>query len=409
MLDSGAEEHCAPASWKGWGQEVESQPVVLKGVDGKSIEQVGQEKFEFLVKNDDGVEIVVEAVFILCRGVEKFVLSVGKLSESGLECCFTRDPSLHVTSPRAARIPLRREGRVFLLPARVVTVRGIRAVGVEEVPQSERDPEARSSDAPAETDGGRAERELRSMQAEERFVQPGGPREERDTPQVVLGPAAKVREMRDRLRILRQPVYGTKEELYSRLLKAEAEEEMRRRERDWIEARSKELADHPPAREPPHHLRIPEMPDEKEVQAHLDRQHLPPAPWCVLCLAGRSAAAAHYRIPPPEVLAPRIEMDFNYYTENCNLMEAKTEAETKAWATTLTLVDKPSQNAIHVALPSKAVTEYPVKAASEFVRRMSYQKAELLTDGEPATQALAEEIRKRVLKDGVALRVIIAP
>eukprot|EP00971_Amphidinium_carterae_P052156 1026888-Amphidinium_carterae.1 len=40
---------------------------------------------------------------------------------------------------------------------------------------------------------------------------------------------------------------------------------------------------------------------------------------------------------------------------------------------------------------------------------MAYLKADLLTDGEPATKALAEEIRKRVLKDGVELRVIIAP
>eukprot|EP00971_Amphidinium_carterae_P268986 5336411-Amphidinium_carterae.1 len=40
---------------------------------------------------------------------------------------------------------------------------------------------------------------------------------------------------------------------------------------------------------------------------------------------------------------------------------------------------------------------------------MAYLKADLLTDGEPATKALAEEICKRVLKDRVELRVIIAP
>eukprot|EP00971_Amphidinium_carterae_P277803 5514004-Amphidinium_carterae.1 len=272
--------------------------------------------------------------------------------------------------PARATIPLQRQGRVFLLPARVVTSRDVCGVEAEADAPAEHDSGARASSDPAETEVQRAERESKAMLSEERFVQPGGPRAEREPPKVLLGPTAKVGAMRDRLRALGQPIYGTKEELYSRLLKAEAEEELRRRERDWIEARAKELADHPPAREVPSHLKIPEKPSEQEVQAHLDRQHLLPAPWCVLCLAGRSVAASHHRIPPPEVLVPRIEMDFNFYIESCNLLEPGAEAEAKAWATTLTLVDKPSQNAVHISLPSKSVTEYAVKASAEFVRRM---------------------------------------
>eukprot|EP00971_Amphidinium_carterae_P021793 429967-Amphidinium_carterae.3 len=72
MLDSGAVEHCAPSSWKGWGQKnlMEGQLVLLKGVDGKHLEQqgqLGQEKFKFLVKSNKGVEVVLEVVFVLCK------------------------------------------------------------------------------------------------------------------------------------------------------------------------------------------------------------------------------------------------------------------------------------------------------------------------------------------------------
>eukprot|EP00971_Amphidinium_carterae_P021792 429967-Amphidinium_carterae.2 len=94
-------------------------------------------------------------------------MSVGKLNESGLECCFTQNPCLEIVVPSRATIPLQREGRVFLLPARIVTSRGIYSVGTGEVQHEERDPEARASTSPAsplESQEQRTERESRSMQ-----------------------------------------------------------------------------------------------------------------------------------------------------------------------------------------------------------------------------------------------------
>ena len=55
----------------------------------------------------------------------------------------------------------------------------------------------------------------------------------------VLSAWSPVAALRDRLKALNGPVYGTKDELWKRLCECEARAEQQLRERQWIEARKK--------------------------------------------------------------------------------------------------------------------------------------------------------------------------
>ena len=86
------------------------------------------------------------------------------------------------------------------------------------------------------------------------------------------------------------------------------------------------------------------------------------------------------------------------------------------WATTLTVVDKLSQNVSKLAVRSKSAKRdsYLGKSAIDFVKRMACMAAELRTDGEPAVTSLAEEIRKpaaaaEVRSTLLRLRAIVVP
>ena len=59
---------------------------------------------------------------------------------------------------------------------------------------------------------------------------------------VVLGPGSSVIAMRERLKQLGAPVYGTKPDLWKRLVQYESEELRKKKEREYFEERRAELA-----------------------------------------------------------------------------------------------------------------------------------------------------------------------
>ena len=138
----------------------------------------------------------------------------------------------------------------------------------------------------------------------------------------VLGPDSRVDELRDRLKTLRKPIYGTKAEMYNRLVAAESEAELLRRERDWLEQRTLELRE---GQGPIEIMsaEIPEKPSEAEQEKH-NLAHLPPVPWCEICLLARSTAAPHATITESKTVMAQFQLGFNFYAKNGELMKVET-------------------------------------------------------------------------------------
>ena len=113
------------------------------------------------------------------------------------------------------------------------------------------------------------------------------------TPAPVLGTWSSIKELHSRLRELGAPIYGTKDVLFRRLCEYEQIAARKKKEEEYLESRRKELA---VAAEPvtPKILPGPIQPSEVERQHHMVN-HLPPAPWCELCVMGRGKEDSHLR------------------------------------------------------------------------------------------------------------------
>ena len=111
------------------------------------------------------------------------------------------------------------------------------------------------------------------------------PAEVASTPALVLKTWSSIKELHARLREQGAPIYGTKEVLFRRLCEYEQMAAKKKNEVEYLEMRSNELA---VATEPvtPKILPGPIQPSEVEREHHMVN-HLPPAPWCELCVMGR--------------------------------------------------------------------------------------------------------------------------
>ena len=107
----------------------------------------------------------------------------------------------------------------------------------------------------------------------------------RMTPAPVLKTWSSTKELHSRLRELGAPIYGTKDVLFRRLCEYEQIAARKKKDEEHLEMRRKEMA---VATEPvtPEILPGPIHPSEVERQHHIVN-HLPPAPWCELCVMGR--------------------------------------------------------------------------------------------------------------------------
>ena len=125
---------------------------------------------------------------------------------------------------------------------------------------------------------------------------------------VDLGPQSRTDELRDRLKQLKAPIWGTKHELWTRVVKEETRAELRLQERRWVEGRAKQLSDAAEGSTIIQELRQPkEAPlSKEEVEKHA-LTHLPPRPdWCRTCALARTRKRDHTQKPEPELEPPRM-------------------------------------------------------------------------------------------------------
>eukprot|EP00971_Amphidinium_carterae_P345847 6487010-Amphidinium_carterae.1 len=386
-VDSGAEEHCGPVNeLRKHGRQLPDVAPILKGVGGQRLQTFGVFALEYAVDLQNGESMMLVSNIVACD-INKFILSVDKMMLNNLQCLFKSDAGPVMRAPKGDA-SLVRCGNSWHLLATLGRAQG----GPKQICG------ASSSDSPLEV-------------AIEGAPMPELPPELPPALPAMMPESTSVGVLRERLRALGGPVYGTKLELRSRLHMLETEVDRKRKERAWLAARASELAKKGGQNEERKVIPTPVgLPSIEEIRQHADAQHLPPASWCEVCIKARATSAPHVTVHMQRQ-RPRFEMDYNFYTSDLDMIPSKDgEPEKEAFATTLTCVDKMTGNVLHVAVPQKGVTSYSVVACASFIARCAYLEAELLTDGEPAIKALGEQVRVRCLKQlSIRLQLIVAP
>lgn len=211
---------------------------------------------------------------------------------------------------------------------------------------------------------------------------------------VEINKDSEVGVMRDRLKQLKAPIYGTKAELWARIVKYEALAELKARERIWLEKRMEEIQKRSDGAVVPNLVREPNT--QPPPQAEIDRHsvtHLPPQPdWCLACALARSRDKDRSS-QPAAIEDPKMQFDFMY--TRADGTQIKNKAEEQPWATELTGVDEATQTPLAISTPEKGgpSSNYLVKATSDFIRRMAYARVTARVDQEPALIDVLENRR----------------
>ena len=224
--------------------------------------------------------------------VKRPLLSVGKLTQSGADVKFG-DKNSWIdlqTDAGVQRVLVRVKGNTFglsvpktdawIIPDTTDPVPHAAAAPVdEEMGRAEQPvpapaaPEAAAAPGPEETQGMRLEREAcdfaANWQSTRQLGQPLG--------EGGLSNHSNVEDMRNRMRALGALVWGTKAQMWPRLVHAEARRELQKRDEAWLADSARELAEAGGQGE----LRVPRAPEEPspEERARHEITHPPYQPW----------------------------------------------------------------------------------------------------------------------------------
>ncbi|CAK0836065.1 unnamed protein product [Prorocentrum cordatum] len=206
----------------------------------------------------------------------------------------------------------------------------------------------------------------------------------------VLTAESSVGALRTRLRELFMPIYGTKLELWERLIVAEAAHRRSEAERQHKLAVKEQLGiQHDPVEV--RQLPVPKAPSADEERQHR-LTHLPAAPWCEECVRGKAPDAPHslVRLEDSEQKHPLISYDFGF----CKTADEEgdlTKVE-DTYATMLVGFSSDTGVVKVIPCPSKAASPYAIAGIKSFVQRLETGKCRLRTDTEQATKAILDGV-----------------
>jgi len=215
-----------------------------------------------------------------------------------------------------------------------------------------------------------------------------------------IGPNARVDVMRARLVQLKQPVYGTKQELWARLSKAE-------RAHAAVLARDRELAERHAARAegllPAEVATIPApyTPSQAERDLH-ELAHTPPAPWCEYCVMGEGTSDPHYKQHQDSKLAHPLVMIDHAFTA----VESDLEAEKDLLSKSLICVDRDSGATLAFTVGSDVENAYALKKLLGWIKFLGHSTFELRTDNPPEMLKLQNDVLVARAKEFPKFRVI---
>ena len=286
-VDSGSEVHTAPVTFPWNVEQFDKTSICLSDVQGNKLKVYGTALSNYGVHDVGGNVIEIGTRFLVSDTV-KFVLSVGELGRHGWNTTLGTMPCL--SHEAGCQVPLMRKGNTFYLSARL----GFYGEAPWKMVAMTSAESATPSPSGRELGSSSASRALLPPLAEALPVPMDAVPE--DVPlRPVLSAWSPVGALRDRLKALNGPTYGTKDELWKRLCEYVARAEQQLRERQWIEARQNELIQG--AR--PHEAEIldaPSKPEDPMVIERHDVTHIPPMPWCLACRLGKGREAAQIQI-----------------------------------------------------------------------------------------------------------------
>ncbi|CAK0814682.1 unnamed protein product, partial [Prorocentrum cordatum] len=201
-----------------------------------------------------------------------------------------------------------------------------------------------------------------------------------------------------RLGIIDAAIYGTKEQLWERLVKCDHQLDEKMKVKMALEERQRRLQEGVDP-EVPRALKIPERPGAETVR----KQELTRAkfePWCLECVFGKGDAAPHRGVQfltdkEPEV--PVVQIDYRFLKDDGH------EAEDAAnrFSTTLAVIDFDAGVPLQLSLPEKGGNhDYAATSIASFLRRLGAAQLRLRSDGEPSIVRIANAVAAKRLKFG---------
>ena len=383
LYDSGSDENVCPYDLT---EDTHDEPstVMLRDVAGGKLSTGKQRTLCFLVETAEGKMVEVQGIFQVSRACLKLVVSAGKLIRAGYGAVLSAGGGT-LWHPGGGHIPLKLHGN-----ATYFTAWQLRAVPGNSNHRNHGGgssmlvaaPVAAAGDVEDEEEAGHDQPD--EVQEEPReIIQIGGDVNFERRGRSSLTPFSTVKEMKKRLKELGQVSYGTKEELWKRLEKAErthVREQGRHQERQ----RRLRAGEVEPAR-------APKGPDEPtaEQRAQHELTHLPPEPWCEHCIKGRALDVGHKLVPlDHRAQNPRVEIDYSFLkTDGTRSLEDEAaEVILSAW-------DESTGMATAASMPAKTYdVNYVCRWIGEFIANLGHLKIVIRTDGEPSILSIARRL-----------------
>ena len=382
-IDSGSDADCCPASFGSSSGDVKDAPVIAlsTATDGK-IDSYGQRLVGYTIDDEMGASIDAVNQFQV-GNLAKPVLSAGLRIRRGAIIHFENGNSY--ISPPARPNYLRRQFPLTMLNNSFYLRVKVQSRAVDRHLSST----TRVMDIQDVTDEAAVVvDEPEPQDPELPPLVPIPPAWVRPPPTVLSAESGKDAIVK-RLKELNAPIYGTKKELYERLIEREAKARLQADERLRLEVRQEELRSGAvPAT--PLSPSVPEKPGVEEVKAH-ELTHMPFAAWCPACVMGRGRAMAHgwKDLESHDAKPSKVQIDFHYLDS-----DLKADSTKKPWATTLQVADEATGVPLQLAVPSKSPEiEYTSRSVVEFLKRLGHTRITLKFDGEPAMVELASRIK----------------
>ena len=372
----------------------------LTDVQNNPIKDFGVVKLEYHCENTEGSEIKCETDFQVAE-VNENVMSAGKvIRRNSFRAVLDSEGSyLELKTNPGVRVPLYLRRNSFYFKARVRTSDTGEPLLVAPVGQSQGDaPDQPPGDAEEVRAGEQAPMEMEGLAPE--GVQPHleGPLLAEAPPRAVAGgdaiasqelgrewwpaglhPDSGVENMRHWLRSHYHPVYGTKQQLWQRVLiknKHKLEQEAIQLELSRQLEERRQGAPHMPAVP----AKVPEAPTAAERAEH-ELTHAKFAAWCEYCILGKGTEFTHKSRGRRDIdrLGPECELDFAHMKTDGSYYTKGEEIDfNDVWCTHLVGIDRGVGSMLCTSVDlstkgdDKQPTEYVTKTVLNWLKKKSY-------------------------------------
>ena len=416
LWDSGSDEHLCRSSLAKHGRAIPTTGMPMPDVQGNLIPDAGTTSVELELSDYDEAMHTAKVEFRIGE-VNHHVMSAGKvISRNMFRAVLDSDGSyLQRKDDESICIPLYLRRNSYYLKVRVGGVpqlanymrRGLQVapLAVEELMGVDEDLQAHDEVAPPLLEEPLPSPPQPPVVAQFPLLGPG----RADYPPGI-SEGSSVEVMRAWLKQHQSAVYGTKQQLFSRIL---LRNHVLLKEEVIANELAKQLEERREGQPlmPVMALPTPRQPSKAERDEH-ELTHAKFAPWCEFCIMGKGPAAAHraVTVEDREPSGPRFEFDFAHMKADGSFFDDGEEYEhSLIFCTHLVGVDCGNEKIFATSMDLKDGADsnqgrYNVESVVQWLRDGCYRRITIRTDGEPALVALMERVKTARPEDTVLQR-----